>query len=102
MGNRGAVVKTTNGGAIWTTLPLLPGFSADLEDLLVLGPGQPLAVRANPGIFRSTDERAGWTRINDDAHEFGSPDYCAGDETVFGRVYIAPHGRGILYGQPAK
>jgi photosystem II stability/assembly factor-like uncharacterized protein len=54
------------------------------------------------GIFRSTDEGAGWLRINDDAHEFGSPDYCAGDETVFGRVYIAPHGRGILYGEPAK
>ena len=54
------------------------------------------------GIFRSTDEGAIWMRINDDAHEFGSPDYCAGDETVFGRVYIAPHGRGIIYGQPTK
>jgi len=54
------------------------------------------------GVFRSTDEGASWLRINDDAHEFGSPDYCAGDETVFGRVYLSPHGRGILYGDPAK
>jgi photosystem II stability/assembly factor-like uncharacterized protein len=54
------------------------------------------------GVFRSIDEGTSWTRINDDDHEFGSINHCTGDETVFGRVYLGPEGRGIIYGQPAK
>jgi len=52
------------------------------------------------GFFRSDDQGANWTRINDDQHQFGTAGYIAGDETKFGRVYIGTNGRGILYGDP--
>lgn len=52
------------------------------------------------GVFRSTDMARSWIRINDDQHQFGSMDYIAGDEQIFGRVYIGTHGRGIVYGDP--
>ncbi|MBA7549100.1 Xyloglucanase [subsurface metagenome] len=54
------------------------------------------------GVFRSFDEGENWVRINDDQHQYGSMDYIAGDENIFGRVYIGTHGRGIVYGDPVK
>jgi hypothetical protein len=52
------------------------------------------------GFFRS-DDGVGttWTRINDDAHQYGSlqNDYIAGDEAVYGRVYLTTSGRGYIY-----
>jgi photosystem II stability/assembly factor-like uncharacterized protein len=50
------------------------------------------------GIFRSIDEGNSWTRINDDAHQFGQLDAISGDPRIYGRVYIGTSGRGILYG----
>jgi photosystem II stability/assembly factor-like uncharacterized protein len=50
------------------------------------------------GIFRSDDAGITWTRINDDAHQFGSLDVIAGDPRIYGRVYLGTSGRGILYG----
>ncbi|MET7896684.1 cellulose binding domain-containing protein [Streptomyces mirabilis] len=51
------------------------------------------------GIFRSTDEGASWTRINDDAHQWGwTGGAITGDPRIYGRVYIATNGRGIIYG----
>ncbi len=51
------------------------------------------------GIFRSTDKGATWTRINDDAHQWGwTGAAITGDPRVFGRVYIATNGRGVIYG----
>jgi hypothetical protein len=55
------------------------------------------------GLYRSTDEGAGWVRINDDSHEFGGPGnarFVVGDANVYGRVYMATVGRGIVYGEP--
>jgi hypothetical protein len=52
------------------------------------------------GVFRSTDRADTWIRINDDLHQYGSMDYIAGDENIYGRVYIGTHGRGIIYGDP--
>lgn len=54
------------------------------------------------GIFRSTDAGANWTRINDDAHQFGAITRLTGDPRIFGRVYLATSGRGVIYGNPAK
>lgn len=54
------------------------------------------------GVFRSTDEGKTWTRINDDAHQWGLILQITGDPRVYGRVYVGTHGRGILYGDPVK
>jgi hypothetical protein len=53
------------------------------------------------GVFRSDNTGATWTRINDDNHQFGEIDYCAGDEDYAGRVYLGTQGRGVLYGEAA-
>jgi photosystem II stability/assembly factor-like uncharacterized protein len=53
------------------------------------------------GIFRSDDGGVSWTRINDDAHQFGSLGAITGDPRVFGRVYVGTQGRGIVYGDAA-
>ncbi|MCD7436817.1 cellulose binding domain-containing protein [Streptomyces lincolnensis] len=51
------------------------------------------------GIFRSTDKGATWTRINDDAHQWGwTGDAITGDPRVYGRVYVSTNGRGVIYG----
>ncbi|WP_328500910.1 cellulose binding domain-containing protein [Streptomyces sp. NBC_00457] len=51
------------------------------------------------GIFRSTDKGASWTRVNDDAHQWGwTGAAITGDPRVYGRVYVATNGRGVIYG----
>ncbi len=51
-----------------------------------------------PGVFRSDDAGQSWVRINDDEHQFGGVTKLTGDPRVFGRVYLATTGRGIIYG----
>jgi hypothetical protein len=63
VGPRGTVLATDDGGVTWTPRELFPGFSPDLEDVLVIGPGEVLAVGSSPGIFRSTDAGASWTAV---------------------------------------
>jgi hypothetical protein len=53
------------------------------------------------GIFRSDDAGSSFARLNDDAHQFGSIRHLTGDPRVWGRVYFATGGRGILRGDPA-
>ncbi len=59
-------------------------------------------VQGLSGAFRSDDAGATWTRITDDRHQFAAIIHLTGDPRIFGRVYLAVHGRGILYGDPAK
>src|SRR5262245_38231013 len=63
VGDRGVVVKTTDGGTTWSLVSTFPQFATDLEDLLVIGPGQLLAVGNPPGIFRSVNGGATWTPV---------------------------------------
>jgi hypothetical protein len=52
------------------------------------------------GLYRSTNQGATWTRINDDAHEWGGPgngQFVLGDMNTYGRVYMSTAGRGIVY-----
>lgn len=51
-------------------------------------------------FFRSDDAGEHFVRINDDAHQYGSSNLITGDMRTYGRAYIAPGGRGILYGDP--
>ncbi|GAA0571862.1 WD40/YVTN/BNR-like repeat-containing protein [Rhizomicrobium electricum] len=54
-------------------------------------------------IYRSLDQGASWQRVNDSAHEYNRAfRRVAADKNVFGRVYVATDGRGIVYGEPAK
>ncbi|WP_407353130.1 cellulase [Luteimonas sp. R10] len=57
-------------------------------------------VRGEFGLYRSDDDGRRWLRIDDDAHRFGSLRSVAGDPRLYGRVYLATGGRGILYGDP--
>ncbi|MGC4088869.1 MAG: hypothetical protein QM756_13405 [Polyangiaceae bacterium] len=52
------------------------------------------------GFFRSDDEGATFSRINDDQHQYGGANVIIGDPRKPGRVYVAPGGRGIVYGDP--
>lgn len=53
------------------------------------------------GFYRSDDEGGTWKRINDAQHQYGYINQMVGDPRVFGRVFLATSGRGIVYGQPA-
>jgi hypothetical protein len=53
-------------------------------------------------LFRSIDNGATFTRINDDRHQWAvGPHVLAGDMRRFGVVYIGTNGRGIVMGSPA-
>ena len=59
-----------------------------------------LSARINdvPGIYRSLDAGATWTRINDDKHQWGGATYVTGDMRVFGRVYAGAGRGGVIVG----
>ncbi|MDX3728230.1 cellulose binding domain-containing protein [Streptomyces caniscabiei] len=95
---------STDAGATWTKLP-----GVEQADTIGFGKAatgasyQTLYTSAKiggvRGIFRSTDKGATWTRINDDAHRWGwTGAAITGDPRVYGRVYIATNGRGVIYG----
>lgn len=67
----------------------------DVPALYVFG-----KVSGQEGLFRSDDEGRNWTRIDDDAHRFGKFSHVTGDPRLYGRVYFATQGRGIIYGDP--
>ena len=54
-------------------------------------------------VYRSDDMAKSWVRINDDQHQYGSINYSiTGDLRVYGRVFVATNGRGIVYGEPVS
>jgi len=55
-------------------------------------------IGGQPGLFRSDDAGENWLRINDDRHQYGYISHVAGDPRVYGRVYFATGGRGVIYG----
>ncbi|MBN2195045.1 MAG: hypothetical protein JW751_19670 [Polyangiaceae bacterium] len=98
-----------DGGLTWTRFPAIysahavgigkAAEGADYETLFIWGVAgdstHPL------GIYYSIDQGASWTRMNDDAHQFGGPGngaFVQGDMNVFGRVYMSTVGRGLIYG----
>jgi xyloglucan-specific exo-beta-1,4-glucanase len=98
------VWHSTNGGASFTKLT-----NVALADGVGFGkaaPGQnyPAIYLAGEvgsvrGYYRSIDGGASWTQINDSSHQWYSSGYViTGDPNLFGRVYIATNGRGIIYG----
>jgi photosystem II stability/assembly factor-like uncharacterized protein len=55
-------------------------------------------VQGTNGLFRSDDAGENWVRISDDQHQFAEVHCITGDPRIFGRVYLATSGRGIIYG----
>jgi hypothetical protein len=50
-------------------------------------------------LFRSTNNGASWTQINDSAHRWGGGvGSVTGDMRTFGTVYVGTNGRGIIWG----
>ncbi|MGW1957194.1 cellulose binding domain-containing protein [Streptomyces sp. NPDC001920] len=95
---------STDGGASFTRLS-----NVEQADTIGFGKAAPGAsyqtlytsakIGGVRGIFRSTDKGASWTRINDDAHQWGwTGAAITGDPRVYGRVYVATNGRGVVYG----
>ena len=52
-------------------------------------------------LFRSDDVGKTWVRISDARHQYGWINHVTGDPRIYGRVYFATGGRGIIYGDPA-
>ena len=52
------------------------------------------------GLFRSDDKGQTWVRINDDLHQYGYLNDISGDPRVYGRIYLATGGRGLIVGNP--
>src|SRR5262252_1551316 len=98
---------STNSGATFTKLTNVQ--QADTIGFGKSAPGQTYpALFTNAqiggvrGFFRSDDAGATWVRINDDQHNWGTASAAiAGDPRIYGRVYIATNGRGIIYGDIA-
>jgi hypothetical protein len=95
---------STDGGATFTRL-------ANVDEADAIGFGKPARGRSYPtlfttaridgvrGIFRSDDRGRRWVRINDDDHQYAwTGQTVTGDPRVYGRVYVATNGRGIIYG----
>ena len=99
------LVRSINGGKTFTKLSSVLEASAVGIGKAAPGKTYPTLyiwgkVGLITGIFRSIDEGLNWTRINDDAHEWGGTgngNFVVGDMNVFGRVYMSTVGRGIVY-----
>jgi hypothetical protein len=100
----GGLKYTTNNGTSWTTAANVTYCGAVGFGKAATGATYPTVyiwgtVGGVRGMFRSTDQGASWTRINDDAHEWGGPgngNFVMGDMNVFGRVYMSTVGRGLV------
>jgi hypothetical protein len=104
----GGLARTTSSGWQFTTF-------ANVSYCGAVGFGKAAAGASYPtvfiwgtvggvrGLFRSTDTGQTWTRINDNAHQYGGPGngrFVVGDMNTFGVVYMSTAGRGIVVGRP--
>ena len=99
------LLHSTNGGMNFAQV-------AGVQAAQSLGFGKPAPEKFYPALFlagsvhgvtalfRSVDAGETWVRINDDSHQFGWINHVTGDPRVYGRVYFATGGRGIIYGDP--
>lgn len=109
--------------ALWVPLPKGLYYSPDenspfmpvhgITEAFAVGLGKAAPGRTEPavyclgriknvvGLFRSDDSGASWVRINDDQHQFGWIGAVVGDPRIYGRVYLATGGRGVIKGDIA-
>jgi len=101
----GQVYHSADSGVTFVPLP-------GMETVYTIGFGMPAPGKKTPtiymngsvqkaeGTFRSVDAGQSWVRIDDPEHQFGWKNGITGDPRVFGRLYMATGGRGIIYGEP--
>lgn len=82
----------------------------DISEAYAVGLGRAAPGRTDPavycwgkvqklvGLFRSDDSGVSWVRINDDQHQFGWINAIIGDPRIYGRIYLATGGRGVIKG----
>jgi photosystem II stability/assembly factor-like uncharacterized protein len=105
----GGLVRSIDGGAHFAALDAVRYCGAVGFGKAAPGHDYPAVfiwgeVKGVRGIHRSIDGGATWTRINDDAHQYGGPgdgQFIVGDMNRYGVVYMSTAGRGIVYGKPA-
>lgn len=105
----------TGAYGLWHSLDAGRTFTrvAGVDEADAVGFGKPAPGRRYPalyltakvagvrGIFRSDDGGRRWHRINDDRHQYAwTGAAITGDPRVYGRVYLATNGRGIIYNTP--
>ncbi len=95
--------RTTNSGASFSKVPGVQAAQTVGFGRTATGTGHPVVYMHGKiggvwGFYRSEDQGTNWTRINDDQHQYGNIQQVIGDPKIYGRVYIAAGGRGILYG----
>jgi hypothetical protein len=97
--------RSTNSGATFTQVASVQRTSFIGFGMAAPGQSYPAIyisgrVTNVDGIFRSDNEGATWTRVNDDQHQYGLANIhtLCGDPRVYGRVYFGTEGRGIIYG----
>jgi hypothetical protein len=103
----GGLKYTPNNGTSWTKISNVTYCGAVGFGKTATGATYPTiyiwgTVDGVRGLFRSINQGANWTRINDDAHEWGGPgngNFVMGDMNVYGRVYMSTVGRGVVYAQ---
>jgi len=100
------VFHSTDSGVTFVTLE-------GMADVYTIGFGHPAPDSSIPviymngtaanteGTFRSDDGGQDWITIDDPQHQFGWKNSITGDPRIYGRVYLATGGRGIIYGEPS-
>jgi hypothetical protein len=102
LGNNG-LKYSTNAGASYTTV-------ANVTYCKSIGIGKTISGASYPtvfiwgtvsgvtGLFRSTNQGATWSRINNNSTQFAGAPFLVGDMNVDGRVFMsAGGGRGVIY-----
>ena len=101
--SNGALEHSVDGGATWKE-------TGDVKRAYSVGFGAPKPGTTYPavylfgqignvtGFYRSTDMGRTFVRINDKRHQYGNAYIVQGDPRVYGRIYIATTGRGIVLG----
>lgn len=93
-----AVRVTDEGNAVYAVglgvLPGAPDYIHSDKAIYIAG-----TLNGIYGFYRSYDNGNTWTRINDDAHSYGSITAIDGDKRVPGRFFIATGSHGLIYGK---
>ncbi len=100
------LMRSTNGGDSFKAV-------GGVDETGLVGFGKAAPGQAHPavfvwgkvggveGVFRSDDVGKTWIKLHDERWGFAGLSALTGDPNRFGRVYLAVHGRGILYGDPS-